>query len=142
MRELIQHCCQSRRVFPQKPPMEIAAVSTAAGDSDVTVWYGSWYEEGHGKRKSREERKGERTKVKVRERKARKKEERKARERATAGKEREVGGTSNMTRGGPNRSVVTVVTVGNGVMRMPSMPGTSPDGTRCNGNKSFTVCCL
>ena len=38
MRELIQHWCQSRRVFsPQKPPKEIAAVSTAASDSDVTV---------------------------------------------------------------------------------------------------------
>ena len=33
MRELIQHWCQSRRVFfPQKPPMEVAAVSTAARD--------------------------------------------------------------------------------------------------------------
>ena len=38
MRELTQHWCQSRRVFfPQKPPMEMAAVSTAARDSDVTV---------------------------------------------------------------------------------------------------------
>ena len=59
MRELIQHWCQSRRVFfPQKPPMEVAAVSTAASDSDVTVsavgWHGSWHEKGHGKGKSRE----------------------------------------------------------------------------------------
>ena len=59
MRELIQHWCQSRRVFfPQKPPMEVAAVSTAARDSDVTVsavgWHGSWHEKGHGKGKSRE----------------------------------------------------------------------------------------
>ena len=112
MRELIQHWCQSRRVFfPQKPPMEIAAVSTAARDSDVTVsavgWHGSWHEKGHGKGKARE-------------RKARRKEERKTRERATAGKEREIGGTSIMIRGGQNRSVVTVVTVGNGVTRRPS----------------------
>ena len=47
MRELIQHWCQSRRVFfSQKQPMEVAAVSTAAArDSDVTVsavgWHGS-----------------------------------------------------------------------------------------------------
>ena len=59
MRELIHHWCQSRRVFfPQKPPMEVAAVSTAARDSDVTVsavgWHGSWHEKGHGKGKSRE----------------------------------------------------------------------------------------
>ena len=59
MRELIQHWCQSRRVFfPQKPPMEVAAVSTAARDSDVTVSavgrHGSWHEKGHGKGKSRE----------------------------------------------------------------------------------------
>ena len=56
MRELIQHWCQSRRVFfPQKPPMEVAAVSTAARDSDVTVsavgWHGSWHEKEHGKGK-------------------------------------------------------------------------------------------
>ena len=41
MRELIQHWCQSRRVFF----MEVAAVSTASRDSDVTVsavgWHGS-----------------------------------------------------------------------------------------------------
>ena len=59
MRELIQHWCQSRRAFlPQKPPMEVAAVSTAARDSDVTVsevgWHGVWHEKGHGKGKSRE----------------------------------------------------------------------------------------
>ena len=54
------------------------------------------------------------------ERKARRKEERKARERATAGKGREIGGTSIMIRGGWNRSVVTVVTVGNGVTRRQS----------------------
>ena len=63
MRELIQHWCQSRRVFfPQKQPMEVAAVSTAARESDLTVsavgWNGFWYEKGHGKGKSRE--KGER----------------------------------------------------------------------------------
>ena len=65
MRELIQHWCQSGRVFsPQKPPTEIAAVSIAASDSDVTVsavgWYGSWHEKGHGKGKSRERGKGKR----------------------------------------------------------------------------------
>ena len=65
MRELIQHWCQTRRVFfPQKPPKEIAAVSTAAGDSDATVsalgWYGSWQEKGHGKGKNIEKGKGER----------------------------------------------------------------------------------
>ena len=59
MRGLVQHWCQSRRVFtPQNPPMEIAAVSAGASDSDVTVsavsWHGSWHEEGHGKGKSRE----------------------------------------------------------------------------------------
>ena len=59
-------------------------------------------------------------KAKVRERKARRKEERKARERASAGKEREVGGTSNRIRGGQNRSVATVVTVGNGAIRRPN----------------------
>ena len=59
-------------------------------------------------------------KEKARGRKARRKGERKARERATAGKERETGGTSIMIRGGRNRSVVTVVTVGNGVTRRPS----------------------
>ena len=124
MRELIQHLCQSRRVFfPQKPPMEVAAVSTAARDSDVTVsavgWHGSWHEKGHGKGKSREKGKVK-GKGKARERKARRKEERKARERATVGKRREIGGTSIMIRGGWNRSVVTVVTVGNGVTRRPS----------------------
>ena len=101
--------------------MEVAAVSTAARDSDVTVsavgWHGSWHEKGHGKGKEQRERKGERKRQRQ-ERKARRKEERKARERATAGKEREIGSTS-MIRGG-NRSVVTVVTVGNGVTRNPS----------------------
>ena len=123
MRELIQHWCQSRRVFfPQKPPTEVALVSTAAKDSDITVsavgWHGSWHEKGHGKGKSREEGKWK-GKGKG-ERKARREEERKARERATVGKEREIGGTSIMIRGGWNRSVVTVVTVGNGVTRRPS----------------------
>ena len=69
MRELIQHWWLSLRVvFPQKPPVEVAAVSTAAGDSDATVsalgWYGSWQEKEHGKRKGKgkkqkQERKGE-----------------------------------------------------------------------------------
>ena len=63
MRELIQHWCRSRGVlFPQKPPMEIAAVSTTAEDSDATVsalgWYGSWHEKGHGKEKNSEKGKG------------------------------------------------------------------------------------
>ena len=124
MHELIQHWCQSRRVFfAQKPPMEVAAVSTAARDSDVTVsavgWHGSWHEKDTAReRAERKERTKE--KAKVRERKARGKEERKAKDRATAGKEREVGGTSNMIRGGQNRSVVTVVIVGNGVIRRPN----------------------
>ena len=57
MREL--HWCRSRRVFfPQKPPMEIAAVSTTVGDSDATEsalgWYGSWQEKKHGKGKNTE----------------------------------------------------------------------------------------
>ena len=52
MRELIQHWCRSRRVFfLQKPPMEIATVSSTAGGSDATVsalgWYGWWHEKGH-----------------------------------------------------------------------------------------------
>ena len=38
MRELVQHWCRSRSIFcPQKPPMEIAAVSPTVGDSDATV---------------------------------------------------------------------------------------------------------
>ena len=52
--------------FPQKPPMEIAAVSTSAGDSDATVsalgWYGSWHEKGHGKGNNGEKGKVERNK--------------------------------------------------------------------------------
>ena len=44
--------------------MEVAAVSTAARDSDVTVsavgWHGSWHEKGHGKGKSRGKAKGNR----------------------------------------------------------------------------------
>ena len=76
--------------------------------------------------------------------KVRRKEKRKARERATAGKEREIGGTSNMIRGGWNRSVVTVVTVVNGSQEgpVPSMAGASSDGTWCNGVTSFTDCCF
>ena len=66
------------------------------------------------------ERKGDRKRQRnERERKARSKEERKVRERATAGKEREIGGTNIMIRGW-NRSVVIVVTVGNGVTRRPN----------------------
>ena len=83
-------------------------------------------------------------KEKAKERKARRKEERKARERATVGKEREIGGTSIMIRGGQNRSVVTVVIVGNGVTKgpVPSMAGASSDGTQCNSVTSFTDCCF
>ena len=69
-------------------------------------------------RVEREER--EKEKEKARERKVRRKEERKVRERATVGKEKEIGGTSIMIRGGWNRSVVIVVIVGNGVTRRPS----------------------
>ena len=64
MRELIQHWCQSKVFFPQKPPMKVATVSTAARNSDVTVsaigWHGSGHEKGHDKKKSREKRKGKR----------------------------------------------------------------------------------
>ena len=63
MRELIQHWCQSRIVFyPQKPPMEVATVSTAARDSDVTVcavgWHGSWHEKGKSREKGKVKGKG------------------------------------------------------------------------------------
>ena len=90
MRELIQHWCQSRRVFyPQKPPMEVVTVSTAARDSDVTVCAVGWH--GILARNWKEQKERRRGKEKARERKARRKEERKTRERATAGKEREIG---------------------------------------------------
>ena len=81
-------------------------------------------------------------KEKARERKAGRKEDRKARERTTAGKEREIGGTSIMIRGGWNRFVVIVVTVGNGSQEgpMPSMAGASSNGTWCNGVTSITDC--
>ena len=57
--DAIQHWCRSRRVFfLPRPPMEIAAASTTAGDSDANVsalhWYGSWHEKGHGQGKNRE----------------------------------------------------------------------------------------
>ena len=125
MRELIKHWCQSRRVFfPQKPSMEVAAVSNAARDSDVTVsavgWHGSWHEKGHGKGESSRERKGERKRKRQGKGRQGRKVEREARERATAGKEREIGGSSIMIRGGWNRSVVILVTVGNGVTRRPN----------------------
>ena len=42
---------------------------------------------------------------------------REARARTTAGKETVVGGTSNVSKGGLNRFVATVDTVGNGVTR-------------------------
>ena len=53
LRELVQRWCDSRIIFFfQKPPMEIAAVSTTGGDSDAIVsalgWYGSWQDKGHG----------------------------------------------------------------------------------------------
>ena len=102
--------------LPQKPPMEVAAVSTAARDSDVTVsavgWHGSWHEKGHGKGKSRE--KGKVKGKKERQGKERQGERR--RERATEGKESEIGGTSIMIRGGWNRSVVGALN-GTGVVR-------------------------
>ena len=103
--------------------MDIAAVSTAAGDSDVTVsavgWHGSWHEKDTALETVERKERGK-GKAKERERNAMRKEERKARERATVGKEREVCGTSSMSRGGLNRSVVTVVTVGNCVVRRPN----------------------
>ena len=82
-----------------------------------------------GTKRDRAERKGRgKENAKAKERKARRKEERKARERATVGKERETGGTSIMIRGGWNRSVVTVVTVGNGDTRRqcPQWQGCRP----------------
>ena len=81
MRELIQHWCQSRRVFfPQKLPMEVAAVSTAARDSEVTVSAVGWHGTKRDTVRERAERKErEKEKAKARERKARRKEERKAR---------------------------------------------------------------
>ena len=73
-------------------------------------------------RERAERKEREKEKEKARERKARRKEESKARERATAGKEREIGGTSIMIRGGWNRSVVTVATVGNGGHKKAQCP--------------------
>ena len=94
-------------------------MSTTAGDSDATVselgWYGSWREKGHGKGKNGEIGK-EKGKGKGPGKK--RKEERKARASTTAGKETEAGGMSNVSRGGLNRFVVTVDTVGNGVTRV------------------------
>ena len=49
--------------------MEIAAVSTTAGDSDATVsalgWYGSWHDKGHGKGKNNERKEREKEKANV-----------------------------------------------------------------------------
>ena len=81
-------------------------------------WYGSWHEKRHGKGKNREKGK-EKGKGRGKGKKGKEKGGEKCKERATAGKEREVGGTSNMSRGGLNRSMVTVVTVGNGAIRRP-----------------------
>ena len=140
MRELLQHWCQSRRVFfPQKPPIEVAAVSTAARDSDVTVsavgWHGSWHEKGHGKGKSREKERGK-EKAKGRERKARRKEERKAREKNNSGKGKsEVDGTVPWL-------LWSLLEMGSQEGPMPSMAGASSDGTWCNGVTSFTDCCF
>ena len=143
MRELIQHWCQSRRVFfPQKPPMGVAAVSTAARDSDVTVsavgWHGLWHEKGHGKGK-RAERKG---KEKA---KARRKEEEKGKGKSNSGKgegnwwhehhdqrwmEPSRGYCGHCWKWGHKKGPV------------PSVAGASSDGTRCNGDSSFTDCCF
>ena len=118
--------------------MEIAAVSTAAGDSDATVsalgWYGSWHENGHGKGKNREKGKGK-EKTKVKERKGR----RKAMARATT-----TAGMSNLSSDGLNSFVATVDTVGKWGVESSLSPvaRTSPDGTWCNGFKPVTFCCL
>ena len=55
----------AKSFFLQQPPMGIAAVSTAAGDSDAAVsalgWYGSWHEKGHGRGKNGEKGNGKGT---------------------------------------------------------------------------------
>ena len=103
----------------EEPPMEVAAVSAAASDSDVTVsavgWHGFWHEKGHGKGKSGEK-----------------------------GKEKGEKG-SNMIRGGQNRSVVVVCHCwkwGQKKAQCSQWQGRRPDGTRCSGDTSFSVCCF
>ena len=78
-------------------------------------WYGGMRRDTTKERIERKER--EKEKAKLKERKDRRKEERKARASATAGKETEAGGMSNVYRGGLNRFMVTVDTVGRGVTR-------------------------
>ena len=137
MRELIEHWCQSRRVFfPQKQSMEVAAVSTAARDSDVTVsavgWHGSWHEKEHGKGKSRE--KG----------KEGKKGKEKGGEKSMGKSNSGIGGTSIISE--VDRTVPwllwSLVEMGSQEGPVPSMAGASSNGTQCNGVSSFTVCCF
>ena len=112
MRELIQHWCQSRGVFfPQKPPMEIAAVGTAAGDSDVTVSAFAW----NLARKGTRHRKQQRDEVKV-----------KGKGKGKGKKSKEKGGEK-----GKERSEVIVVTFGNGAIRRPNALN-GRDVARCN----------
>ena len=82
-------------------------------------WNGSWHEKGHGKGKSREKGKVK-GKGKGKGKKGKEKGGEKGKGKSNSGKGKEIGGTSIMIRGGWNRSVVTVVTVGNGVTRRPS----------------------
>ena len=145
MRELIQHWCQSRRAFlPQKPPMEVAAVSTAARDSDVTVsevgWHGVWHEKGHGKGKSRQ--KGmEKGTGKGKGKKGKEKGGEKGKGKSNSGK-----GKGNwwhehhdQRRMEPFRGYCGHCWKwGSQEGPVPSMAGTSSDGTRCNGVTSFT----
>ena len=127
MRELIQHWCQSRRVLsPQKPPMEIAAVSTAASDSDVTVsavgWHGSWCEKGHGKGKSR----------------AKRKEKGKGKGKGKKGKGSWWNEQQDQRWREPFRGYFCYCLKSG----HKTMAEASSDGTRCNGDTSFTVCCF
>ena len=100
---------------------------------------------GHGKGKSREKGKGK-GKSKGKGRKGKEKRgERKARERATAGKESEVGGTIIMIRGGQNLPWLLWSLLemgGHKKAQCPQWQGASSDGTQCNGETFFTVCCF
>ena len=149
MRELIQRWCQSRRVFfPQKPPMEVAAVSTAARDSDVTVsavgWHGSWHEKGHGKEKSREKRKEKRKgKRQGKERQGERRRERQGKEQQQERTGKLVARASRSEVDGTVPWLLwSLLEMGSQEGPVPSMAEASSDGTRCNGVTSFTDCCF
>ena len=77
MRGVVQIWCRSRKTFaPLRSSVEIAAVSTAASESESCVsalgWHGSWPEEGRGKGKAERE---ATEKEKVRARKVRRRQE-------------------------------------------------------------------